>query len=504
MLRSNVVAMGVHEVQLAREAGAAAAAAVAAASKVYTVRITVAFGRPIVWLSTEALALLPKACQMPFGQAVAVTLHLLQDEPTTPTRHTAAWEDVRVKLARRNATWFALFGLGQANDVVSLWRDHAGAVWASQQHSGARQGLQQHDKQQHEQQQHEQQQGQKQDEDVDAVGVGTEAVAAVGAGTETVAERRALKAKAWTVLIAGFRAVEEVVAGAVAQAVAEVGPLSVREVKMINAAARAGALEELAEVVSEVESAALEANAHAPAAVAMELRVRTAVGPGVEMVAEAVPAVGALAEVGTGAGVGSQAVVGAETWVQAAAGAGGTGAEAGVQALEEAGAWAADEALLVEAWADPRADELLMGMPEAEAWEDARAAVAAAAGVHTGATGTSGPGGQALAEAPAAAAVQMQVVAAGLMPRQPGSWESMMVLGPGAPPLPPPPPPLPPRAPPPAAGLLPLKRPASPPAPEGQVGSGLCVRGGRRAAGCSSRCGHAVERHYVLARGQPC
>ncbi len=58
------------------------------------------------------------------------------------------------------------------------------------------------------------------------------------------------------------------------------------------------------------------------------------------------------------------------------------------------------------------------------------------------------------------------------------------VAGAGAGPLPPPPPPPPPYAPPPVAGLLPLKRPASPLEAEGQVRSvsGAGVRPGAAAA----------------------
>ncbi len=152
------------------ELGAAAAAAVAAASMVVTVHITAVCGKHVGWLNTEVLELWPKACQLQFRQAVAVTLHLVQDQPTTSTRHTAARADVKVMLARRDATWFAIFGLGQANDVFNLWRDHAGAVWASRQRPGAWQGLQQQELEQQQEQQQQQEQGQQQQQEQDEEG----------------------------------------------------------------------------------------------------------------------------------------------------------------------------------------------------------------------------------------------------------------------------------------------------------------------------------------------
>ncbi len=123
-------------------AGAAATAA-AAASKGFTVCVSAVGGMHLAWLNIEALVLWPAACQLQLGQAAAVTLRLVQDQPTMPTCHTGVWEDVSAKLARYNATWFALFGLGQANAVFRLWRDHAGAVWASRQHPGTWQQLDQ-------------------------------------------------------------------------------------------------------------------------------------------------------------------------------------------------------------------------------------------------------------------------------------------------------------------------------------------------------------------------
>ncbi len=125
------------------QSSAAASAAAGTSNEVFTLRISAVGGRHLGWLNAEALTLWPEACQLHSGQAMAVTLHLLQDQAATSTRHTAAREDVSAKLARYNATTVAIFGLGRADDVFCLWRDHAGAVWASQQHSGTRQGLQQ-------------------------------------------------------------------------------------------------------------------------------------------------------------------------------------------------------------------------------------------------------------------------------------------------------------------------------------------------------------------------
>ncbi len=117
----------------ARPFGATATAAAAAASKVFTVRMTAVGGEHVGWLNSEALALWPEACQLPFGQAAAVTLHLTPGQLATPSRHTAARQDVSAKLVRYDDASFAHLGLGQANGTFSLWRDHAGAVWASEQ-----------------------------------------------------------------------------------------------------------------------------------------------------------------------------------------------------------------------------------------------------------------------------------------------------------------------------------------------------------------------------------
>ncbi len=134
--------------------GSAAAAATAATDTVFTVRITAVGGRPLGWLNTEALALWPEACQLHSRQAMAVTLHLVPDQSTTPKCHTAAcWEDVRAQIARYDANRFALFGLGQADDVFSLWRDGHGAVWASQKRLVFMQGQQQQEEQQQQPQQ---------------------------------------------------------------------------------------------------------------------------------------------------------------------------------------------------------------------------------------------------------------------------------------------------------------------------------------------------------------
>ncbi len=148
-------------------AAAEAAAAPAAASREYTVRITAEGGRHVGWLKSEALALWPDACQLQFGQAAAVTLHP-RDQPGTLPYKTTVGLRLSAKLVRHDASTFALSGLGQAGDVLILWRDRTGTVWVglSQVHSGTGQDLQQLGQQQGQGQdgglQQEQEQGQEQ------------------------------------------------------------------------------------------------------------------------------------------------------------------------------------------------------------------------------------------------------------------------------------------------------------------------------------------------------